>query len=199
MTKKEQTIQKIMEIATLQFGNHGYDKTSTNKIATEANVSKGIIFKYFSTKEALYQACLIRVMNIMLRDFESLTYQEEDPIARIGEMATWKAKYLEENHALMAMVLEAMNKFPDVVQNFIRQEPTLLKGLWIEPLFVAIDESKLDPCFNKSDLIRYVMYAIEGMQSSFLKEGNYSRPYDELKQEFITMIKIIIKGMEKDV
>jgi hypothetical protein len=32
-----------------------------------------------------------------------------------------------------------------------------------------------------------------------LKEGNYSRPYDELKQEFITMIKIIIKGMEKDV
>lgn len=55
MTEKQENILK----AALQlFANEGFYATSTNKVAKQAGVSEGLIFRHFGNKEGLLQAIL---------------------------------------------------------------------------------------------------------------------------------------------
>ncbi|MFA6889906.1 MAG: TetR/AcrR family transcriptional regulator [Bacilli bacterium] len=198
MTKKEQTMANIMGVSISLFGKHGYDKTSTNEIAKMASISKGLIFKYYSSKTALYYACLDQVVTDMLMDVDSLHYVEKDSISRISEMVIWKTKYFQTHPQSMQMILEALQKFPEVIETLVHKHPTLIKSLWVEPLFQELDDSTLDPRYTKQDFIRFVMYAIEGMQSTMIKQGITSTACEYLKEDIITFIKIIKKGMEKN-
>lgn len=52
-TKKEVTINSIVNTAIKLFAASGYSATTTSQIAKEAGVSEAIIFKYFKNKENL--------------------------------------------------------------------------------------------------------------------------------------------------
>lgn len=53
MTDKK---EKILQVALQLFAEDGFDKTSTSKIAKQAEVSEGLIFRHFKNKEGLLQA-----------------------------------------------------------------------------------------------------------------------------------------------
>ncbi|WP_130470012.1 TetR/AcrR family transcriptional regulator [Candidatus Magnetaquicoccus inordinatus] len=48
--------KRVMEAATRQFCEQGYERTSIDSVAQEAAVSKVTIYSYFSTKEQLFEA-----------------------------------------------------------------------------------------------------------------------------------------------
>ena len=47
-----------MTSAVQEFAKYGYDGASTNRIAQRAQVAKGLIFRYFDSKEGLFEAAL---------------------------------------------------------------------------------------------------------------------------------------------
>lgn len=51
---------QILDIASEQFGTHGFAATSVATIADKAGISKPLIYNYFGSKEGLYEACLDR-------------------------------------------------------------------------------------------------------------------------------------------
>jgi AcrR family transcriptional regulator len=53
----EQTRSRIVATALRIFGEHGYDQTSTRKIAAEAGVNPPALQYYFGSKEGLHRAC----------------------------------------------------------------------------------------------------------------------------------------------
>ena len=55
MTDKQ---EKILNAALELFAMEGYKGTSTSKVAKEANVSEGLIFRHFKNKEGLLEAIL---------------------------------------------------------------------------------------------------------------------------------------------
>jgi len=55
MTEKQ---EKILQAALQLFAKEGYHATSTNKVAKEAGVSEGLIFRHFGNKEGLLKAIL---------------------------------------------------------------------------------------------------------------------------------------------
>jgi AcrR family transcriptional regulator len=50
---REQRREDIMEAAIELFAHRGYDATSISQIAKKAGISKGLIYNYFDTKQAL--------------------------------------------------------------------------------------------------------------------------------------------------
>lgn len=60
MTKKEEQHKmrklQILDIALNHFIQFGYHGTSTRKIAEEAEISSGLMFRYFPNKLAIYEA-----------------------------------------------------------------------------------------------------------------------------------------------
>lgn len=51
---------QILEIASSEFGTHGFASTSVAEIAKKAGISKPLIYNYFGSKDGLYEACLDR-------------------------------------------------------------------------------------------------------------------------------------------
>lgn len=49
---------RILSSALEEFAEYGYEAASTNRIARRARVSKGLIFRYFSSKEQLFESVL---------------------------------------------------------------------------------------------------------------------------------------------
>lgn len=54
--------ESILQAAIAEFSRVGYAAASTNEIVRQANVSKGLLFHYFTSKEKLYIACQLHVM-----------------------------------------------------------------------------------------------------------------------------------------
>ncbi|MGN0158600.1 MAG: TetR/AcrR family transcriptional regulator [Brotaphodocola sp.] len=56
--KNQKTRRRIMDSALAEFSKQGYGASSINTICAAENISKGIIYHYFDTKDALFLACV---------------------------------------------------------------------------------------------------------------------------------------------
>lgn len=54
----EERKQEILENAIRVFARKGYEKTSISDIAKEMNISQGLCYRYFQSKEEIYNATL---------------------------------------------------------------------------------------------------------------------------------------------
>jgi len=73
--------QQILDAALTLFANLGFHETSISKIAKEAGISKGLLYNYFESKEALLQEIMLSftdtIMNLMNPDHDDeITSQE---------------------------------------------------------------------------------------------------------------------------
>ncbi|MCR5235232.1 MAG: TetR/AcrR family transcriptional regulator [Lachnospiraceae bacterium] len=53
--KKDEIRNKILEMAQKLFIKRGYEKTSLKQIAEKSNISKSNIYRYYSSKEDIYE------------------------------------------------------------------------------------------------------------------------------------------------
>lgn len=56
--KNQQTKRRIMDSALAEFSRQGYGASSINTICAAQDISKGIVYHYFETKDALFLACV---------------------------------------------------------------------------------------------------------------------------------------------
>lgn len=81
----EERRQEIIDTAMKLFSIHGYEKISITDIAREMNVVSGLCYRYFSSKEEIYQTaldqyayeCASPYIQIMDGDFESMKDYKE--------------------------------------------------------------------------------------------------------------------------
>jgi AcrR family transcriptional regulator len=59
---RERTTAMIKEAALELFGRKGYHSTSISQIAKEAGISKGLIYNYFESKEALLHDIILEAV-----------------------------------------------------------------------------------------------------------------------------------------
>lgn len=83
---------RITTAAVSEFADHGYELANTNRIAKNAEVSVGALFKYFATKADLFNYVVTVVSGFieanvaqLLRDKESVFEVIEDLLWRIPE------------------------------------------------------------------------------------------------------------------
>jgi AcrR family transcriptional regulator len=64
---REEKMTLIMDVALQHFANEGYFRTTINHIAKHAGISKGLMYNYFESKEALLKAIVHRSVNEVYR------------------------------------------------------------------------------------------------------------------------------------
>ncbi|MBU0927953.1 MAG: TetR/AcrR family transcriptional regulator [Spirochaetes bacterium] len=88
--------QALINSAMKEFGENGYAKASTNAIVNSAGISKGLLFHYFESKEALFAALRTYTMEL-IRDAinKGVDWEKGDPINRLLEIATIKMGFFK--------------------------------------------------------------------------------------------------------
>ena len=112
------TREKILETATRLFSAQGFANTSLSQVATEAKVSKALIFWHFENKEKLFRAALQRtfepyIINV-LDDLEGLS--EVDQVKRlIDQYYTFVSENIYSVKFVVSLILRDEKQPDDAV------------------------------------------------------------------------------------
>ncbi len=116
---------QILNGAATVFAQDGYEGASMSRIATEAGVSKGTLYNYFSCKAELFAEyvqlkCSSRVAQV----FDNLDYANS-PAETLGRIGRRMVAMLVSESALVMhrMVVAEAEKFPELAQSFYQAGP----------------------------------------------------------------------------
>lgn len=99
---REASKEKIMNAALSLFSTMGYFSTSVSKIASQAGISKGLLYNYFSSKESLLKALVTKAIQLLDTTIPS-NLNEINPEDRINTVLKRLFDLVENNKSFMRM------------------------------------------------------------------------------------------------
>ena len=177
---REEKMTLIMEVALEHFANEGFYRTTINHIARHAKMSKGLMYNYFESKEALLKAIIHKSVNEIYRylDFDkdaSLSEKEfEFSIQKLDTL-------LQEKRYFWRLLLHLFMQ-NDVRDQFLNAYPE--------------SDSLVHPGHEPGDnyyptkvlkMVRDYFYANKE------KKGNLYDPDSEIQMFFITLLGYAVK------
>lgn len=112
MTTEERR-EQLLAVGRALFMEHPYDQVSMDDVAQRANVSKALIFHYFSTKRDLYLELVKRSSDELL--VATFVAEEMSPFERLTEGLERYLKFVEENaEGYVALLTSGVGVDPDV-------------------------------------------------------------------------------------
>ncbi len=137
---------QILDAALRVFARKGFHKARMDDIAQEAGLSKGLLYWYFRSKDALIEALLTVLFEPDLRDLERLLADTARPIPeRLRELARNALSTLLPYRDLMPIVYEfyALATRPGPVQKAIQTYYRRYRQLLAQLLRQGIERGEL--------------------------------------------------------
>jgi len=175
---KEKKKQRIVNSANGIFARDGYFNAKVEEIAIAADVGKGTIYEYFSSKEELFLIVFNNFKEKVLSRFWILLDLEISAIEKLKRFAQITAEIHFDPELNMKILIqfrsECLNRINDVEYNEILDEyyeeiSALVSGIIGE----GIDDGLIKP-LNKELISRNFIAALDGMTTQyFLNEKDY--------------------------
>ena len=182
---REQKIGLIMQTALELFANEGYYPTSISKIAQKAGISKGLMYNYFESKEALLEAIIHKSVNEVYKylDIDRDGYLSEDEF----EFFVRKINVLLKEKRYFWRLLMQLLMQNDAREQFLKAFPER--------------DSLIHPGHEPGDN-NYPMQMMKMIKDYFLrKKERIGKQYDsdtETKMFFITVMGFAVKSIYSD-
>lgn len=185
--KTQKTYNKIIKHAKKEFSNRGYSNTSIHSIAKKAGLSVGCLYKYFSSKDELYQFIISseqrkikQYLNDAIRNVEKREEKEKEGLR------AW-LYYVRDNPGVYRLIWETLfidqKAFDEYYYKFAKSYQRRLE--------------QSDEPINTPDLFN-LSYALVGI-SNFLGIriiGNKNKTTDEEIEKMVDCgHKLISKGI----
>jgi TetR/AcrR family transcriptional regulator len=84
---RDRTRAEILEVATLEFAEHGYSGARVDEIAERTRTTKRMLYYYFGSKEGLYTEVLERAYAEIRAAEQTVDVEDLDPLAAIRRLA----------------------------------------------------------------------------------------------------------------
>lgn len=98
----EEKQTRIIGSALKQFAEKSYSAASTNEIAKEAGISKGLLFHYFASKKALYLYMYDYSIQVISEEIgQKVNFDERDLFIRMSQVAGLKLTIFQKSPDLM--------------------------------------------------------------------------------------------------
>ncbi|MCK5130344.1 MAG: TetR/AcrR family transcriptional regulator [Clostridiales bacterium] len=173
--------EKIFQTALHEFAQYGYNESSTNRIVKNAEISKGSLYKYFTSKEELYFDILDTVIDkYILSAQESIADLPEDLFERVISRAemefAWYLKYPDYYKLFKTAFLGDSNMYEKCINKYGNKASAIFSKLTD-----SVDIEK-EIKIQKLSIIKWFM---EGFNQSFIKENNIDSDIKTLKKKYI--------------
>src|SRR5262245_28076133 len=114
----EKRCGQILRAATRLFAKRGYAKTDLQDVADALKLGKGTIYRYFPSKQVLFQAAVDRVMRDMRSAIDRSIEPARDPLDRIGLAIRTYLKFFHDHPEYVELLILERAEFRD------RKKPT---------------------------------------------------------------------------
>ncbi|MEL6920285.1 MAG: TetR/AcrR family transcriptional regulator [Pseudomonadota bacterium] len=140
--------QQIMQGAAKVFAEHGFDGSSSDELADRIGVSKATLYKYFPTKEQLFETvllaeCVRHREQILEPRFDNLGAPEDillEVARRLGRIFSSKVMI-----SLFRLVIGEGQKFDKVLKAFFEAGPEATVSAIASLLDDMVADGRMDP------------------------------------------------------
>ena len=117
--------RQIIDGARAVFLAQGFDAASMGEIARKAGVSKGTLYVYFDSKEALFQAIAHEQCHAQAEQVFALDHEDHDVERVLTRLGTNFVKFLcrPERVAPVRTIISISERMPDVGRQFYETGP----------------------------------------------------------------------------
>lgn len=115
---------QLVECALAEFSEKGFAGSRLDDVAARAGVSKGTLYLYFPSKEALFKAVVRHTLLPNLDRFEIMVQQHQGPVAPLLEkLVRAVIRVLTGTKAglLPKMVVAEAGNFPDLAKFYVEE------------------------------------------------------------------------------
>jgi AcrR family transcriptional regulator len=103
-----ETRRLLLDAATAEFAQEGYDGANINQISQAAGFAKGTIYNYFPSKRALMLSLMDLIATSHHQFVAEQVWQEEDPVRRLQRFFQagfeWIVHYLSQGKVMLTVL-----------------------------------------------------------------------------------------------
>lgn len=192
-------INLIIESAQKRFGVFGLMKTTMREIASDLNMSKGLLYYYFPDKEHLYKAVVEKEQHEFLEILNKKIKEDSDPEANLREYVHLRMSYFKSLLNLSRLSFDASKELKsimgDVWINFRNKEVDIIKKVMLKG--IEKEQFKVDKIEEISALFVDILKGLRNMEINkkriFIIDDN---EYEELSRKSNDFVDIFIKGLK---
>ena len=188
---------RIVRASLAAFAEDGYDLASTNRIVREAGISKGVLFKYFRDKEALF----LHVVELETRDYVAGLPQATDVTIFDWIRATtaYKLRHIKERPLSYRLFVRLVkDSAHPVYARALRAQAELLQGAWGAPDWQF---GTLRPGVTPEHVLHLLQWISAGLQEKFAAllpetmDERFDAAYQAIVSEFDIYLDVLKSGL----
>ena len=182
--------ERILNAAIKIFALNGYKKASTDVIVKEADISKGLLFHYFTNKITLYQYIIDYSVRFMAFEMtNTVDKHEKDFFELVGQMELVKIKIMK-NYPYMIQFLNSLKyEFDEEAKAVIGENVNALDNIYGN-VYKQSDNTKFQDYVVISKVINMIKWMSDGfMRETLLKNDMTSEEINEEFGKYLKMIK----------
>ena len=181
---------RILNSAFLEFGRSGFEKASTNEIVQNAGISKGLLFHYFGSKQALYDALKeFAVGYVMDLLEEGIDWSQSDLFLRVQQITALKLKAMEKYPHIYDFLKTAMEDIP--VEEIKDQDSGRMRTLIGRAYRENVDYSLFRSDVDIPKAMEMIQWTVEGAALKLMKGKNQDMV--QIMEEFQTYMELLRK------
>jgi AcrR family transcriptional regulator len=157
--RKAERKRQLLEHAKQLFVTHGYQDTTTEKIAAAAGVTEPVLYRHFESKKALFLEVLQDIRDATLERWHTETANLTDPLARLHAIADMYVGTTREHAVEFRIMHRTLIESGDAEINaslraFYLDNESMLAQIIAEGQQTGVFRRNLDPRVGAWEVIR---------------------------------------------
>jgi TetR/AcrR family transcriptional regulator len=187
----------IIEAALFTFGKLGYKKASAKEIATNAGISKGMIFHYFGSKKKLYLYLLETSFDTMYKAFLNSPYKEvTDFFDRIMLGTKIKLSVMKKHPSLFLFLGRTYSETDPEVVTEIKQFYSQGELFRNDFALTSLDTHKFKDSVDPNLVLQILVKFSEGYVGNTTLDENFD--LDKMIDEFVACMNLMKNNFYKE-
>lgn len=194
--KNQKMRRKIMDSALTEFSNQGYGGSSINTICASQDISKGIIYHYFKTKDVLYLACVEEC-------FQQLTQYIQDHIAyedisiekQLENYFTLRTHFFQTYPVYQRIFCEAVISPPAHLKSEVQKCKQGFDALNTQILRQLLTPVSLRPDISTEDVIETFRQFQDFINIRYQMTNLSSHTFEEREENCLKSLNILLYGV----
>lgn len=194
--KNQQTKRRIMDHALDEFSKLGYGASSVNGICAAPDISKGIIYHYFNSKDDLFLACIQECFEL-LTEYLQKTVQltPKPPVLQLEEYFAARSNFFKAYPVYQRLFCDAIISPPSHLQTEIQQIKCKFDDFNIRILEHLLEPLSLRPQITKKDVIELFRQFQDFINAQYLTADSSAQEFEAHEKTRRMALDILLYGV----
>lgn len=196
-TSPDDRREHILAVAAEAFALEGYGITSMSSIATRLGGSKATLYKYFASKEELFEAVMERKCEAVIGPLEELVDASRDPAELLRAFGIIFLTRLCQPDAIEIhrTVHGEAQRFPEVARTFFANGPDMAYAV-LTPALARFHAAGLVDCPDPRLAAEQFLAMVRGDLHLRVSSGLVPAPSDaEIERQVTHAVRIFVHGI----